>query len=156
MSCAICLQRVAERAVRIDRAVLRLQLLRIGALEDARRLERFLRRSAERSRHGLGVHRLESAADVRAAADAELADVRHRHRARARRQRMRGIAGESATARSGDAVVSFFDADRARQESILGRLHAGRARLHEVLRVEVRARRVRRADRVHERQRCDP
>ena len=71
-------------------------------------------------------------------------------------ERMRGMAGDSATARSGDASLSFFAADRARQKSILGRLHAGRARLHEVLRVEMRARRVGRADRVNDGQRCDP
>ena len=92
----------------------------------------------------------------RSGADAEL---RRRSSSRPRRRepaRMRGSAGESATARSGDDVSVLLRRDRAREEPVLRRLHARRARLHEVLRVEVRPRRVGAADGVHERRASRP
>ena len=61
----------------------------------------------------------------------------------------RGSAGPSATARNGEAVRCGHGGQPPRQPAVRRALHAGRARLHVVLRVEVRARGVGRAAGVH-------
>ena len=82
-------------------------------------------------------------------ADAELADLADRQR-RLGPAATRGSCGASATARNGVAACVLARVQVAIQPAVLRALHAGRGRLHVVLRVEVRARAVGRAARVHD------
>ena len=64
---------------------------------------------------------------------------------------MRGSDGPRAIARNGEVCGGRRQVvQRTIEPSIFGGLHAGRAGFHEVLRVEVRARRVRRSGGVHD------
>ena len=65
---------------------------------------------------------------------------------------VRGMEAAKATARKGVASGSWSALQKSVQPAVRGGLHAGRRRLHVVLRVEVRARAVRRAGRMNDRQ----
>ena len=74
-------------------------------------------------------------------------------RAPAPPRRLRGTVGPRATARNGDAGSRRRGGEAAPEPAVWRALHAGGARLHVVLGVEVRARGVGRAAGVHDRER---
>ena len=94
-------------------------------------------------------------------AHGELVDAVHRDRRRGP-SRMRGVCGVIATARKGESwpaavvqlalVARALDGEIAVEPPVARALVVGRAALHVVLRVEVRARVARAADRVHRRE----
>ena len=137
-------ERLAERAAWIVGAVLGLVLRRIGHLEHLDRVERLTARAVQHAIGRGGVLRFERRADHvarLAGADAELADLVDRECGRRARQHARQLRRQ----RDGAERRRRLDAARLQvpvQPAVLRALHARRARLHVVLRVEVRPGRV--------------
>ena len=125
----------------------------IGFAQQIDRFKCFRARAAQRVIHGLRVHRLKAAFDHLAdagdcAMHLELLQIRQRNRRRAAAQHARQIRphGHGAKRRS---IFFGNSSNRAIQPAVFGRLHAGRAGLHEILRIEMRARRIGRTRGVH-------
>ena len=144
------LQALAQTALGIFRAVFRLELRGIGLAQHINRFEGFGSGAAQRLVHRLRVKGLEPAFNNRRLRDhlklsyVRQSDSRRRPAQHPRQTRAHGHGAERRSIRLGQVL------QRAVQPAIFGGLHSRRARLHEILRVEVRPRRVRRARRVHD------
>jgi hypothetical protein len=148
-------QTLAEAAARVDRSFGRLYPLWVRGLQHLHRVEGLAAGAVEKVAHALFVERLEpparieSAREGRGVADVEAGQAGHGHRP--------GVAAQHARERGAERDgPERRAAGRGRgrqppcQPPVRRTLHARSARLHVVLRVEVRARRVRRPAGVHD------
>ena len=149
-------QAIAEAALGIVRSGRGLVFIRVGGLEHLDRVESFLTGAVQHGIHGLVIHRFESIGDGRAiraaAADAEIVDVVHGHGglAAGKHARQRWSHGDGAEGRIRRRLGQA--AQSAIQPAVFSGFDAGRAGLHEILRVEMGAGGIGRSGSVHNRQ----
>ena len=159
----ICLQQlrnllhaVAECCTGIIHARGRFILGRVGGLEHLDRLKGLLAGAVQHRVRALVVHRLKGIRDRRGlrplACDRKIRQVGHRDRRNLALQRTRHLRSQRNGSEGRRLTRQRLILQRAVQPAIGSRLHAGRAALHVILRVKVRARGVRRARRVNNRQ----